>query len=424
VTTLSGPAGAGIFSIPSGSGTHVYLRDLKLDAAGASAFVYDIDGTSCRFFSERVDVGSNISIMHRAGSTGLDVGAEMRDVALTGTFQKISRFGGSYYMENCAGGMFAQSADNAERPNVVAYNCSFSFDDDCRIEQAVLDRCSWTAATGGALLDIFGADSRINNPFLGSGIARNLRINSSASNTQVLAGGSDSADLALSIAAADCECIGLRIVINNAAEGILVTGARFKATSCHISKSGGGSSTIAFNLGAGATDAKIVDCTSSGLTHLVSTASTGGTFTANGGGAFTETGAADSNNISQHTGGLTIIGADSIVNGVKRKGVSSATVDAYVEQFTHTNPKGVIGIGTIKNTDVANSLTVKETVTDAFAVTDSLETVVAFGNHFQLDPTADISTARPPYVSYKVEVKSTAAGFPANFDLQHASLGQ
>lgn len=85
---------------------------------------------------------------------------------------------------------------------------------------------------------------------------------------------------------------------------------------------------------------------------------------------------------------------------------------------TRINPAGLIGQGTIKNTG-AQSMDVKETVTDAFGVTDSVTTTVTAGNDLLLSMAVNITTARPPYVSYKIEVKSTAAGVPTTYSYQH-----
>lgn len=122
--------------------------------------------------------------------------------------------------------------------------------------------------------------------------------------------------------------------------------------------------------------------------------------------------------------GSTIIGAGSMVNGARRKSLSGvATTNDYVQAFEHKNPCGVMGIGTIKNTGASNSLTVQETVTDLWGTTVAIETTVAPGDHYQLDPQVDLGYARPPYVSYKVEVKSTVADSPTTYDLRHTTQG-
>lgn len=98
------------------------------------------------------------------------------------------------------------------------------------------------------------------------------------------------------------------------------------------------------------------------------------------------------------------------------------TTDAYVELFTHTRSTGLFGVGTIKNDDpAADQLTVQITATDFYGVTDSKEIVVDAGDSLLLECQVDIGTARPPYESYKVEVKSTAAGNPAPYDCKFSS---
>lgn len=119
--------------------------------------------------------------------------------------------------------------------------------------------------------------------------------------------------------------------------------------------------------------------------------------------------------------GSIIIGEDSTVEGVRRKALTAvATTGGFVTQFEHFNRKGVVGIGTIKNTG-ANSLEVRETVTDAFGVTDSSTTTVFAGGDYMLDPQTNFGTARPPHISYKVEVRHPGAA--TTFSLRHATEG-
>lgn len=120
--------------------------------------------------------------------------------------------------------------------------------------------------------------------------------------------------------------------------------------------------------------------------------------------------------------GGAIVGPDSTVEGMRRKDLTAvATTGAFVTQFTHTNYKGLLGIGTIKNTGGVNSLEVRETVTDAFGVTDSVTTTVLAGNDYLLDLQTNFATARPPYVSYAVEVRHPVAA--TTFSLRHGSQG-
>jgi hypothetical protein len=118
-----------------------------------------------------------------------------------------------------------------------------------------------------------------------------------------------------------------------------------------------------------------------------------------------------------------IISVFSTVNGAKRMDRISVTTPVFVEVFTHENTRGLLGIGTIKNTDGVDSLDIKETVVDAFGVTASVTTTVLAGNSYLLDLQTNFATASPPYRSYKVEVKDTVAASPATFELHHVSQG-
>jgi len=139
----------------------------------------------------------------------------------------------------------------------------------------------------------------------------------------------------------------------------------------------------------------------------------------------TETGNADDNKYWDIADvGSTIIGPTSRIDGVLRTDVSGgATTDAFVMVVDHRNRKGIVGIGTVKNTGGVNSMSVRETVTDSFGVTSSATTVVAPGTDFLLNPQINKGTARPSYVVYQVEVASTVAGSPTTYDLRHSTEG-
>lgn len=117
-------------------------------------------------------------------------------------------------------------------------------------------------------------------------------------------------------------------------------------------------------------------------------------------------------------------------NGSALFSATGSTTDAFVtvkmtlsglgtsDPGTRVNPSGLIGQGTIKNTG-ANSMDVKETVTDLFGVTDSVTTTVTAGNDLLLSMAVNMNTARPPYSSYKIEVKSTSAGNATTYNYKH-----
>ncbi len=112
---------------------------------------------------------------------------------------------------------------------------------------------------------------------------------------------------------------------------------------------------------------------------------------------------------------------------------TNSTTDAFVlvkmtlgggtsDPGLRINPSGLVGGGTIKNTG-ANSMDVRETVTDAFGVTEAVTTTVLAGANLVLKRMDDqfnapAGTAYPPYVSYKIEVKSTVAGVPTTYGYQ------
>lgn len=181
-----------------------------------------------------------------------------------------------------------------------------------------------------------------------------------------------------------------------------------------------------FDVGAGPSSVIGCDMVTPAAVEEIRTASTG--LTVVGCTTFprvTETNFFALNIFSDIATASTIIGRDTIVNGARRfqTPVDAATQDAYFTLFTHQNHKALLGIGTIKNTDGANFMTVKETVTDGFGVTDFTETVVAPGTDYTLNPQTNKATARPPYLSYSVAVKSTTPGSSATWAIQFGSQG-
>lgn len=102
--------------------------------------------------------------------------------------------------------------------------------------------------------------------------------------------------------------------------------------------------------------------------------------------------------------------------------VADDTTNDYVELFSHTRATGLFGIGTIQNNDGgADDMTVKQTATDFYATTDSTESVVAAGDDLPLSCQENIGTARPPYETYTVEVKSTVEDASAPYDCKFSS---
>jgi hypothetical protein len=122
--------------------------------------------------------------------------------------------------------------------------------------------------------------------------------------------------------------------------------------------------------------------------------------------------------------GSTFIGLDNTYNGsCMRRVTGGNTTDLFVSALPAgaqpmLNPGGLVGVGTIKNTG-ANDMNVKEIVTDAFGVTDSQTIVVGAGGSLLLDTLlGNVTTARPPYVSYDIQVQSKTAGMPTTYSLR------
>ncbi len=140
-----------------------------------------------------------------------------------------------------------------------------------------------------------------------------------------------------------------------------------------------------------------------------------------------ETASSDSNVFANNTGfsGSTIVGPNDTVDGTKKFGSTGNSADAYATLLTFTSLKGLLGIGTIKNTDgAADQMTVEEQAIDFFGTTHTKETVVDAADDYLLDPQTNFSAAGgPPYSSYRVRVKSTSAGNPAPYSIQFAAQG-
>lgn len=110
---------------------------------------------------------------------------------------------------------------------------------------------------------------------------------------------------------------------------------------------------------------------------------------------------------------LDVIGEASVEAAVP---ADVATTDVFVPVFTHSNSRGLIGSGTIKNTG-AQAIDVRETVTDRFGASDSSLVSVVAGDSLLLSTTQNLGAARPPYASYRVEVKSALPGMPGTYKL-------
>jgi hypothetical protein len=118
----------------------------------------------------------------------------------------------------------------------------------------------------------------------------------------------------------------------------------------------------------------------------------------------------------------TIIGTASTFNGARNVKIVGATQTIFfVDKVTHVNPKGVVGIGTLRNAGV-NPLEVRETVIDVVTgATSSRTTTVTGGNSVLLNPQTNIGSVFPPYSSYIVAVRNV--GISSLYDLCFTTMG-
>jgi hypothetical protein len=98
----------------------------------------------------------------------------------------------------------------------------------------------------------------------------------------------------------------------------------------------------------------------------------------------------------------------------------STTTDGYVTVLSCSNPNGIDGSCTIKNTGVSNSLRYRVTFTDAFGITDSSteQDITPVGQDYFYLSKANYGFAAMPYVSVTLEVKSTVAGNPTAYSVR------
>lgn len=121
-------------------------------------------------------------------------------------------------------------------------------------------------------------------------------------------------------------------------------------------------------------------------------------------------------------------GAPSTSGGLTAKDVVGVSTAAPVTILTDASAPGVMGIGSIKNTDGANSLAVQETVIDKFGVTTTVSRNLLPGQFYLLDPQTSFndlagSESWPPFTSYVVKVVDAVAASHATFEMHYAGQG-
>jgi hypothetical protein len=159
-------------------------------------------------------------------------------------------------------------------------------------------------------------------------------------------------------------------------------------------------------------------------TEEVRTASTGTIVTGNANARVTEIGGANLNIYDNNSGfsGSTIIGLDSVVEGSREFEATAVATPgvAFTIVFTHAGPKGIFGIGTVKNVGL-ETFEIEETAVDAFGVSGSVITTLLIATDYMLDAQTNIGGARPPHVSYTVAVRHLIN--PSVYDLRFTSQG-
>lgn len=108
-------------------------------------------------------------------------------------------------------------------------------------------------------------------------------------------------------------------------------------------------------------------------------------------------------------------------------GTDSTSSDDYTTILSLESVNGLMGQGTLINTDDTNTLTIQESVIDAFGNDVVLTTEILPGDTIPLDlqinlGSGTVGEAFPPYLSYLLEVKSTTALAPATFEMRFTGI--
>lgn len=123
-------------------------------------------------------------------------------------------------------------------------------------------------------------------------------------------------------------------------------------------------------------------------------------------------------------GATVVVANTSVVEGSNLQSASGTSTNALVTIVaTLANTRGLMGVGSVKNTGGVNSIDVKETFTDAFGTSSTLTTTVTPGNFLPLDLGIQIGTGFAPYVSYKAEVIDTVGGSHSTYVSNFTSQG-
>jgi len=101
---------------------------------------------------------------------------------------------------------------------------------------------------------------------------------------------------------------------------------------------------------------------------------------------------------------------------------TGATVDALTVLFTHTEARGLGGMGSIKNTGGVNTLTIRRRVVDKFGNTTTQDDDVLPGAYFSWDVSETVGASGPPYTTFEVQVQSKVAGNSTNYEIHQLTF--
>ena len=107
--------------------------------------------------------------------------------------------------------------------------------------------------------------------------------------------------------------------------------------------------------------------------------------------------------------------------------VDGTTTDIYATVLDISSASGLLGQGTLLNTSSTNTLTVQETVVDAFGSEVIVSNDVLPGDTIPLSLQIDLGggtlgEAYPPYISYLLEVKSTVSPSHAAYEMRFTGI--
>jgi hypothetical protein len=270
-------------------------------------------------------------------------------------------------------------------------------------------------SAGNRIVNLMQIDGNLQVSNAQTAIANSIFTTPTLSGTEVSIDGTGGAGGVVSVTISGCVFDGAGATGTNSAIDILAVQG-VEIVGCAFSGNGTGAATDA-NIHVGATGGTnqltVVGCKfSGGNPHQPVREFTGGAVI---------TGRYDDN---LGFNGSTIVSLLSTVNDEKLDSASATSTAAFVDAVPAiANDRGMLGVGTVKNTGGVNGITVRQIVTDAFGNSVTFDQNVAAGATLALDLTAAISTLFPPYVSYQVQVKDQVNGSHSTYEVRFSSAG-